>query len=229
MNCLYVDSVIKAFAARQVLTDVFLTCEQGEILGLLGRNGTGKSTLLKIIFGSLDADTKFVKVSGQQIGGVRAGLNHIKYLPQGEFLPNDIKVKDFITLFCEQNEKRYLFRHPLVASLLNTRIKNLSGGEKRLIEVIGMIHSSAKFVLLDEPFNGIAPIYRDEIKELIKNQLANKGFIITDHDYRNILDVATRIILIFDGGTKEIHHSEELTEWGYLPDDLHLKKIRVNN
>jgi ABC-type multidrug transport system ATPase subunit len=56
-----VDSVMKAFGTKQVLTDVFLTCDQGEIIGLLGRNGSGKSTLLKIIFGSLAADQKFVK------------------------------------------------------------------------------------------------------------------------------------------------------------------------
>jgi ABC-type lipopolysaccharide export system ATPase subunit len=71
--------------------------------------------------------------------------------------------------------------------------------------------------LIDEPFNGIAPIYKEVIKEMIREQSKNKGFIITDHDYRNILDLSTRIVLIHDGGTKEIKNKEELEFWGYIP------------
>lgn len=71
--------------------------------------------------------------------------------------------------------------------------------------------------LLDEPFNGITPVYKEEIKELIQEQSKNKGFIITDHDYRNILDIATRVIMIHDGGTKQIKDKSELVQWGYVP------------
>ena len=71
--------------------------------------------------------------------------------------------------------------------------------------------------LLDEPFNGITPVYKEEIKELIQEQSKNKGFIITDHDYRNILDIATKVIMIYDGGTKQIKDKSELVQWGYVP------------
>lgn len=74
-----------------------------------------------------------------------------------------------------------------------------------------------KMTLLDEPFNGITPVYKEEIKELIQEQSKNKGFIITDHDYRNILDIATRVIMIHDGGTKQIKDKSELVQWGYVP------------
>ena len=80
------------------------------------------------------------------------------------------------------------------------------------------MYSNAKYILIDEPFNGIAPIYKEEIKRVIKEQSKSKGFIITDHDYRNVIDIATRVILIHDGGTKEIKNKDELIFWGYIPE-----------
>ena len=69
---------------------------------------------------------------------------------------------------------------------------------------------------MDEPFNAVAPIYIEEIKDLIIEQSKNKGFIITDHDYRNILNIATRTVLIKDGSTKEIKNKKELITYGYI-------------
>lgn len=105
-----------------------------------------------------------------------------------------------------------------ICSLIDKRISHLSGGEKRLLEVFLIIHSDAKYILIDEPFNGIAPIYKADIKTAIKQQSREKGFIITDHVYRDVLDVASRIVLLRDGGTKEIANKEELKYYGYIPD-----------
>ena len=104
--------------------------------------------------------------------------------------------------------------------MLGKKSNQLSGGEKRLLEIFLIIHSNAKYVLIDEPFNGIAPIYKEVIKNLIKEQSKNKGFIITDHDYWNILDLSTRIILMHDGGTKEIKSKDELEYLGYIPEGV---------
>jgi len=72
-------------------------------------------------------------------------------------------------------------------------------------------------VLIDEPFNGVAPIYKENIKNMIKEQSKHKGFIITDHDYRSIIDIATRLVIIHNGSLKEINNKEELKYWGYIP------------
>lgn len=218
MNKLHVDSVIKSFDTKQVLTDVFISCQKGEIIGLLGRNGTGKSTLLKIIFGSIPADRKFVKIGNKISTGLFSNRKLIKYLPQDNFIPNHVKVKTIIDLFCDKNKAGIMKSHYLVLPLLNKKSKQLSGGEKRLLEILLMIYCDSAYTLIDEPFNGIAPVFKEEIKDLIKEQSAGKGFIITDHDYRNILDIATRIVIIYDGGTKQIKHKEELKYWGYIPD-----------
>ncbi len=217
MSGLFVDSVIKNYGTKQVVTDVFISCKQGEIIGLLGRNGSGKSTLLKIIFGSLVADRKFVKVDNKLINGLFDNRNLVNYLPQDSFLPDHIKIKRLIGLFCDKTEAELLFKNEYISPLLERKCKQLSGGEKRLLEVLLIVNSRAKYILIDEPFNGIAPVYKDYIKNVIVKQSKYKGFIITDHDYRNILDVSTRIVLIYDGGTKEIKHKDELKYWGYIP------------
>jgi ABC-type lipopolysaccharide export system ATPase subunit len=87
-----------------------------------------------------------------------------------------------------------------------------------LVEIFLTIFSTSEYVLLDEPFNGVSPIHIDDIKNAIKSQSRNKGFILTDHDYRNIMDISSRIILLHDGGTREIQDKEDLEKWGYIPE-----------
>jgi ABC-type multidrug transport system ATPase subunit len=219
MKKLHVDSVIKTFGTRQILTDVYISCTKGEIVGLFGRNGTGKSSLLKIIFGSLPADSKFVKVDGHLIKDVFSNRKLTNYLPQDSFLPNHLKIDKIIQLFCDPPQGEKVRAHKWMKNILHKKSHQLSGGEKRLFEILLMLHSAVPYVLIDEPFNGVAPLFKEEIKELIKEHSQDKGFIITDHDYRNILDIATRIILIHDGSTKPIKNRKELMEWGYLPDE----------
>jgi ABC-type multidrug transport system ATPase subunit len=219
MNNLHVDSVIKNFGTKQILTDIFISCTKGEVIGLFGRNGTGKSSLLKIIFGSLPAESKFVKVNGKLINGVFCNRKLTNYLPQDSFLPNHLKIEKIIRLFCDKSEINKVKSHKWIKDILHKRTNEISGGEKRLLEILIILHSGVPYVLIDEPFNGVAPIFKEEIKDLIKEHSSNKGFIITDHDYRNILDIATKIVLIHDGATKQIKNKKELIDWGYLPDE----------
>jgi len=216
MNNLHVDSVIKSFGTRQVLTDIYLSCTKGEIIGLLGRNGSGKSTLLKIIFGSLSADAKFIRIDNQLINGLYDNRKLVNYLPQHSCMPNHLKVSTIISLFCDKRNAGLIIANEHIKPLLNKRSKQLSGGEKRIVEIFMLIHSDAKYILIDEPFNGIDPLLKEEIKSLIRTHSATKGFIVTDHDYRNILDIATKIILMHDGGTKAIAKKEDLHHWGYV-------------
>lgn len=215
---LHVDSILKRYGEKQLLTDVYLSCHVGEVVALLGRNGSGKSTLLEIIFGSLHTDNKFIRADAKQIYGLWDRRNLINYLPQDSFLPDRLMVQDIISLFCDAKNKASISELDEIKNLLDKKIAHLSGGEKRLLEVYLIIYSKAKYILLDEPFNGIAPLYKEKIKEQIIQHTTYKGFIITDHDYRNVLDIATKTILIYDGGTREIKNKEELNTWGYLPD-----------
>lgn len=214
---LHADSIVKNYGLRTVLTDIYISCEKGEIVGLLGRNGCGKSTLLKIIFGSLKAESRFVKIDDRQLHGLHDGYKYIRYLPQDGFLPDHLKICTIIELFCEKTNIETVRNHPRIIPVLNKKCKELSSGERRFFEVLLMIYSDAEFVLIDEPFNGLSPICVDEIKELLKLESARKGLIITDHNYRQLIDTVTRIVLIHDGATRNANDKDDLRMWGYIP------------
>ncbi|SFH02227.1 ATP-binding cassette domain-containing protein [Pedobacter insulae] len=183
MSGLYVDSVNKEFGLNQILTDVFISCKIGEVIGLLGRNGAGKSTLLQIIFGALKAGHKYVKVNDKLIHTLFDSRDLIRYLPQDSFLPIHVSVKTIIAIYCTSIQAAQLHELAFIKPFLFKKSNELSGGEKRLIEIFILLYGKAKFVLLDEPFNGLAPLHIELVKEGIKAAAVNKGFIITDHDY----------------------------------------------
>lgn len=216
MNHLHIDSVTKSYNNKVILSDVFISCQKGEIKGLIGRNGSGKSTLLKIVFGTEKADFKFVRIGNKIIRNISDGRNLISYLPQHNFLPNNISIRTIINLFLQKENRQILFENELIKPLLNKQNQDLSGGEKRIIEILLIIHSKAQYILLDEPFNGVSPIGRDYIVEYIKSNKLSKGFIITDHDYENVINLADDIVFLHNGFLKEIKDQSELVEFGYL-------------
>ncbi|MGI4021261.1 MAG: ATP-binding cassette domain-containing protein [Janthinobacterium lividum] len=213
---LYADSIRKQFGIKQVLNDIFITCQQEQIVGLLGRNGSGKSSLLKIIFGSISADQKFVTVDSRKINNLFDSRDLINYLPQNNYLPSHIKIKNLISCFCNKSNVDLLMKDDFISPLLNHKTKQLSGGERRFVEILLMVYSDTKYLLLDEPFNGIAPLYIDVIKNHIKEQSKNKGFIITDHAYENVLDISSSVFLMSNGNIRKIKEFADLIEFGYL-------------
>ena len=215
-DILEADSITKAFGGRAILTDIYLKCETGDILGLLGRNGTGKSTLLKILFGTLRADNKFIRLNGKVCNKLHAIPNAVCYLPQDSFLPKYQKIEKSVRLYLGDDQVAAFFDDGVLNKLRGNRISDLSGGELRYLEIKLLLNTDVKFVLLDEPFNGISPLMTEYIKELIIRASSTKGIILTDHDFRNVLDVSNRCCLMFDGGLKQINDSAELVRWGYV-------------
>lgn len=216
MSRLHIDSVTKSYNRKVILSDVFLSCKKGEIKGLIGRNGSGKSTLLKIVFGTEKPDTKFVRIGNKVIRNLSDGRNLINYLPQDNFLPNNISIRILINLFLNKKNRIILFENEYIKPLLDKKNQDLSGGEKRIVEILLIIHSNAEYILLDEPFNGVGPIVRDYIIAYIKKMKSSKGYIITDHDYENIINLADSIVYLKNGFLKEIKDKSELVELGYL-------------
>ena len=216
-NLLEIDSVVKSFDMHVVLTDIYLKCRTGDIIGMLGRNGTGKSTLMKIVFGTLQADTKFIRIDGKVYNQPYKTINEICYLPQDSFLPKHLSIEKTIELYLGKNQVQSFLEDPILQKLNTSKISYLSGGELRYLEIKLLLHTDCKFILLDEPFNGVSPILVGEIKKLILKTSEFKGIILTDHDYRNVLDVANQFCMIYDRGIKRIDDKEELVRWGYIP------------
>lgn len=215
-NLLEVDSVQKEFGTKRVLTDIAFHCRTGDIIGLLGRNGSGKSTLLKIIFGTLPAENKFIRINYQIFDQPFKTKNQVTYLYQDNFLPKDLTIKEIVEIF-DFDCKGFL-DDGVLAKVSGTKVRNLSGGESRYLEVKLMLNIDTQFVLLDEPFNGISPLHVELVKNMITEKSVKKGIILTDHDYRNVLDVTNKNYLIFDGGLKLIKTKQDLIDWGYVPE-----------
>ena len=225
MRVLHADSIRKTFTGGNVLNDIFISCDEGEIIGLLGRNGSGKSTLLKIIFGSLKAENKFVSVDQKKVGSLYSTRYLIKYLPQEHYMPTHKKIGETISCFCPDDTE--IRNHHFVKPFLGKRVHLLSGGENRMIEILLMVYSNAKILLLDEPFNGISPINIDEIKTIIKHHSKHRAIVITDHDYRNVISMASKLVLMQNGNTKVIKEWTELVDLGYLPESA--KELLMNS
>lgn len=216
MSQLFVDSITKSFNNRVILSDVFLSCNIGEVKGIIGRNGCGKSTLLKIIFGVESAENKFVRVDGKLIENTLDCKGLINYLPQKHFLPNGVKILKIINLFLAKQYRDKLLSNKFIMPLLDKTSQELSGGERRIIEVLLLIHSNSKFIILDEPFNGLSPLLKEYVSECILEVKTKKGIIITDHDYENVLNLADSISFLKDGYLRVIKDRSELLELGYF-------------
>lgn len=217
-HILEVDSVIKSFGHKHLLTDIYLKCTTGEVIGILGRNGTGKSTLLQIIFGSSDAETKSIRINGKFLEKVFSDGDKIAYLPQGSFLPKGLTVSSVIrTYISDETSRNSVTANVRMAPLLKKKISALSGGEKRYLQVLLILNLPTAFALLDEPFSQVEPLYRTDIKELIDLHKKEKGIIITDHDYVNLMDVSDKTFLLKGGALKPILNKQQLIEYNYLP------------
>lgn len=215
MEELYVDSVNHKYGEREVLSSVFLNCRIGEVVGLLGRNGCGKSTLLKIIFGEIKPRFMHLKIDDVYIQ--KAYLSKkVAYLSQDFFIPSYLKIKDIVDLFTKRYKQQVL-SITIIQDNLKVKLSELSGGNRRLVEVLLLIYSDAKYVLLDEPFSQLSPLIIHELQSHILKFKDTKGFIITDHYYRQILEVSTRVVLIHNGCNYQINSEEDLILNGYLP------------
>ena len=215
MASLKVDSVELAFDLRKILQDVYLECRQGEIVGLLGRNGSGKSSLLKIIFGTLTPGYKYVSIDGEFI---RRGYvnNKIAYLPQHNYLPRGVIIKKLAVNIISEQYWEEFSNHTIYKNHHHKKTEELSGGELRQLEMLMILYSRANFILLDEPFTHVTPVQSEYFKTVIKTVGKTKGIIITDHQYQNVLDVSDRVILLNNGATKPITHIDELAVYRYI-------------
>lgn len=214
---LEVDSVRKTFGHRQILSDVWLRFKSGEILGLLGRNGSGKSSLLKILSGVMAADQAFIRIDGQVIANRSRLSAFFSYLPQGDWIPPQLSVRKALNLSLDGASLKPCLENPFFAKILDTKVGSLSFGERRYLAIAIILHKPATFVLMDEPFNGLSPIAAEQVAQLIREHSAGKGIIVTDHSYRYILEISDRILLMKNGRLHHLENESQLESEGYLP------------
>ena len=151
-----IDSVFLAFGTVKILRGVNIHLAQNSITGLLGRNGSGKSCFLKIITGSLIPQSKHIKYKGKKIDNLYTIKGLINYLPQHECHPKSLTLGKLVHFY--DVEANFLIQsYPVFSKNMDRKFSDLSGGERRIVEVLLVLESKTKFTILDEPFSHIMP------------------------------------------------------------------------
>ena len=212
---LEIDNVALNYGNKSILYGIYLKATKGHVTGILGRNGSGKSSLLKIIFGSLKPKSKSLRINNKRIPGPLYRKGFIAFLPQHQLFPNSIKLKTIFKIYDQSFIEFKKIFHSF-SEYQDVRINQLSTGERKVIEAYLVLNSSSKIILLDEPFSFVAPVYVELIEKLINTQKEHKIIILTDHYYENVINVSNQIILLKNGCSKMITNIKDLEDEGYL-------------
>lgn len=207
-----VRELVKSFKRRCVVKGVSLDVSQGEVVGLLGANGAGKTTTFSMVVGLLKPDEGQILLDGKDIARypihkrARAG---VAYLAQEPSVYRNLSVEQNITLAWEVNGVPRKERKERLEGLLEDfslqKVRKslgiqLSGGERRRVEIARSLAIEPKFLLLDEPFTGVDPIAVAEIQDIVRRlRQRNIGVLITDHNVRETLAITDRSYIIREG------------------------------
>lgn len=227
MHKLEAKNLVKTIKKTKIISDISMEVRSGEVVGLLGPNGAGKTTSFYIICGLLLPSSGKVFFDNRDITGLslhkRSQLG-IGYLPQESSVFKDLSVEENLMIaaeVCLENEEERMKRIEElleefnIEPIRNRKGMNLSGGERRRVEIARALVKKPKFILLDEPFAGVDPIAVLDIQNIIKKLLKfNIGVLITDHNVRETLSVCNRAyvinkgMLLASGDSNEIYENE---------------------
>jgi len=217
MSSLIIENIQFSYNKIKLLSDIYFQFSKGEIVGLLGRNGSGKSTMFKIITGLLHEHSMILRIDNKP-ARVNTIYKYISYLPQESFLPKEFRIDKCIRLFLKDASKRNIvMKDERIKKLNNCKVGQLSRGEKRYFELLLILFSKQEYAILDEPFSELDPINKQKAIELIKCISKNKGIILTDQDYHSVFAVSTSRILLTNGHLKKIISEAQLFQNEYLP------------
>jgi len=214
-SILEVDGVVLEFGGTSILQDVYLKCQTGEVVGVLGRNGTGKSSLFKILFGEITVRSQSVRINGSTYTTSHRPTRDMRYLPQHNFVPTHLR-SDRVLRDFGVNQADLVSSFPEFASCRTARMRTLSSGQRRIIEIFIILTSRAQFCILDEPFSQVMPIHIDTIKRLVLREKKNKGILVSDHLYPHILDLSDRLYVLSQGKAHLMNTIDDLETLGYV-------------
>ncbi len=209
---LKVDNLRKGYKKRVVIRDVSLSLKQGEVVALLGPNGSGKTTCFYAIAGLINPEGGHVSIDGRDVTNLpmyrRARLG-IGYLPQEMSIFRGMNVEDNIMAILDISIRDHHKRRERLEELLSefsiehlrrAPAMALSGGERRRVEIARSLAADPKYLLLDEPFAGVDPISVDDIRHLVADlKKRGIGVLITDHNVRETLEIVDKAYILHDG------------------------------
>ena len=209
---LHVTGLRKSFKKRIVVQDISLELRRGEVVALLGPNGSGKTTTFYSIAGLISSDGGQVKIDGLDVTTMpmyRRARMGLAYLPQETSIFRGLNVEENINCILDISTPLKSERKAKLEKLLSDfRIEHLrrtpslalSGGERRRVEIARALATDPKYILLDEPFAGVDPISINDVRNLVSDlKSRNIGVLITDHNVRDTLKIVDRAYILHDG------------------------------
>lgn len=211
------DGIRIVFGQRQVLGSIYMRVQTGQIVGLLGRNGSGKSVLLQTIFGARTVPDASVRVNGRHVVPAFREPGLLNYLPQEPLLPPSLSLARAARLLGVDIEQATA-RFPELRPQFDKRIGELSGGSARLVQALLLLHADTAFSLFDEPFSGVMPVHVETLAEEMQRLKQRKGLLITDHRYAEVLPICDVVYLLHQGRLLQLTGDvrEQLRDYGYL-------------
>jgi lipopolysaccharide export system ATP-binding protein len=213
MSTLLADKLVKSYRRRQVVQDVSVSVDAGEVVGLLGPNGAGKTTCFYMIVGLIAADAGKITLEGQDItllpmhARARRGLSYLAQEPSvfrkltaSANLLAVLETRGDMGKGEQKNRSMELLEELGISHVSDSLALSLSGGERRRLEIARALAVEPKVMLLDEPFAGVDPIAVGDIKNIVTHlRRRDIGILITDHNVRETLDICDRAYIINEG------------------------------
>ena len=209
---LQVTGLSKSYRKRIIIHDISLELRRGEVVALLGPNGSGKTTTFYSIAGLTSSDGGQVKIDGMDVTTMpmyRRARMGLSYLPQETSIFRGLNVEDNIKSILDISTPLKSERQAKLEKLLSDfRIEHLrrtpalalSGGERRRVEIARALATDPKYILLDEPFAGVDPISVNDVRNLVSELKSRSiGVLITDHNVRDTLKIVDRAYILHDG------------------------------
>jgi lipopolysaccharide export system ATP-binding protein len=223
---LYIEKLQKSYGGRRVVDGVSFFVKRGEVVGLLGRNGAGKTTSFDMVLGLVKPEKGNIRLDGKELGQLPIHMRSrlgIGYLPQENSTFRKLSVNDNMRLIMEMRGVPRKEQERRRADLLETfglshlehvQAVQLSGGERRRLELARCLATGPEFILLDEPFTGVDPISIADIQGLIRRLRDewNLGVLLTDHNPRATLKITDRAYLIDSGKILVAGSSREVAD-----------------
>ena len=213
MALLEVSHITKSYGNNRVLDDVTFNVTKGKIVGLLGPNGRGKTTLIKLINDLIKEDSGSIKVEGLDLGVETKKL--ISYLPDKNYLNNNMTVLELLNYFKDFYEDFRIDKaKELIGKLnldLNQKLKTMSKGTKEKVQLILVMSRKAKLYILDEPIGGIDPAARDYIINTILTNFSNDAsLLISTHLISDLEKVLDEVIFLKNGKVVRCGSTDEI-------------------
>lgn len=194
----------KKFGKNEVLKGLNLSIGEGGIFAVLGPNGSGKTTLIKCLLGMVIPNTGTISVMGENIKSDSSYRHKVDYLPQIANFPNNLKVKELITMIKDLRGKVNLDQELIslfkLEPFLDKKLGNLSGGTKQKVNLVLTFMFDSPLIILDEPTSGLDPISLLRLKKLIQTEKAKgKTILITSHIMSFVEEISDEIVFLLEG------------------------------